>query len=561
MTTDNLILFQSKLSYAEMLISSINTLGKDTTEYLNKISTIKKEVEYSTKSCNNTNEKLANKMINEAIYMQAISEINSIITSLENFLVYFQIESNCDYVSDIVSDNESELKDISNNLISCLKKIKEIDVLTFPNYAKILNSLYEAIYKVIKIEFISNGLTNSKLYDYIVKDKVSKSYISTLIIKEINTLRSKDLDLKKLELIINNINSNTFDEDIYFDSSIIKEIIIICEDTKILESIIKRVKDLQECYNKNTEEMKKIDRAISNSDETIKDIEKKLEISQKNKFKDITRAVISYALSISIFALTFIGPFFVKHKKVKTTTTTTNTLSMEETINEEYLKEKENTIYLQMYDPWVKKDSAEYTRDIYKFILPYEEYFDKEIEEIIKYSNIYSLIEDINVTSKRTESASEINTNDMYIDPYYELVKTYQNLNDYTYAQSLKDNLILILIGQVICYIDFIYLTKEYKKNKENADYKLPILSDVRNITLWLKKQKDKKWNAKEIKEYKEIITRLLKEQEDMKIEIEEILKENNNIEFTTRKIIGNREIQALYQKSQNSNTEQSKVL
>lgn len=543
---DRAILFQSRVNYAKMLINNVSTLGTDTSKYSRDVDNLLFDVRSKVKSLKGT-EKLAAKMTVEATYLEANTKIDEIILSLDRHIIGYQIKNNCDYVNKMQDISSAELRSVVDSLISSLKNLKKSDPNFMVEYSSLVAELYEAIYKVIKLEYMANGLASSRLFDYVLKDKSSRSYIWTLIIKEVNALRSTSADLSKLDLLINKAKEEAFDDDVCFSADIIKEIIKVSHG-KELETIFKKTTlDLRKRYTDNFNQSVESCKQIEKCEEEVAAAKNDLKSARKRKLKDISTAIVSSVLSVSFLGILLVGPFFIKHKKVKTTTTITNTLSNAIDINNEYLaKNIEATTYLEMFDPWVKTDNGRYLRYVYRLGLPYDEYCDKDIAEIIAYDNLETLLDGVSTADKKTEYAEELSEEDFYAEPWFRFVKKEQDLDDYIYERTVKNNAIYILFGMLFCVEHLKYIAKCYEDLKWDVDNCLPLLAGVRNTVLWLNKQKDAVWDEEILKEYEERITLLLRRQEELRNQVGTLEDENDEIEEILSKMMADPTIAAV---------------
>lgn len=529
---DSAILFQSKVSYARLLINNVNTLGVDTTKDLEEIEKISNNIQSKVKASSGV-EMLAGKMTAEGAYLEAITNIDKIIVSLERHIVGFQIRNNCEYVSKIQNISSSELKDVVDNLISSLKSLKKSDPSFVVDYSVLVLDLYEAIYRVMKLEYMVSGFVSSILFDYVSKDMASRSFISTLIVKDVNSLRNEAADLTKIDGLISRARENAFDDVYYFNEDVIKEIIKIKHKEELVVILKNTVGKLRERYDENFSKTIDCYKKIESNDKKIDSVKKALKETHKRKIKDISSSVVSSVLSVSVLGMLLVGPYFIKNKKVKTTITITNSLSDEIDVSDEYLTEDKegNTIYLEMYDPWVKDENGNYVRDVYKYELPYEEYVNRDIMDVIDYDNLNVLVNDVGAVSEEKEVIDELDLDAFYSDPWFRFVKREQNVDDIKYERTVKDNLTFILFGNFLCIQHLIDLVKEYEKNKSDNNYRLHLLSGIRNSVLWLKKQRNTVWSDETFKEYEKRISVLLKDQDDLRRTFEMFKAENDEIE------------------------------
>lgn len=531
---NNVILFHSKVEYAEALINNIKSLGNSMNDFSINISKVLQGVEENVRIMKEKvgNEKLAKKMFMDGIYIEAIGKIDEIIASLENSLLYLQIISNCNSINSLDDLDEVELNNIVNSLIEELKKVKMEDFSCFLDYDKTIRLLYETIYKIIKLEYINSCLTSSRLYDYVSSDKAGRIFISTLIMEDIRLARESGKNTVKLEQIISSINVNLFDEELYFNKELIKEITCIYERERIINISQKRVLSLSKSYQKNLLVLEKSKKEHNNIEVAITSVNGTLKKKKKQKIKDIIKAIISYIISISFLGILLVGPFLIKTKKVKTIKTVTNSTTLDlKKQEEEYLSEDDNYIYLEMFDPW-KKDTSGYSRDTYKFSLPYEEYKDKDLEEILSYENLIPLVMDLENAEKNTEFSLQLDYADLYIDTFYELIKIEQVPEDFIYTRSIQDQLPIILFAFIIGCGAFLGVLLEYEDYLNGVDVKFSFFSSIIYNKLWLKNQKKHVWGKKEILKHERLIKELINNKEKLERSMAYLLSTNKEIEM-----------------------------
>lgn len=540
MMPNNVILFRSKVEYAEALINNIKSLGNSISDFSINISEVLQGVEENVRIMKEKvgNEKLAKKMFMDGIYIEAIGKIDEIIASLENSLLYLQIISNCNSINSLEDLDEVELNNIVNSLIEELKKVKMEDFSCFLDYDKTIRLLYETIYKIIKLEYINSCLTSSRLYDYVSSDEADRIFISTLIMEDIRLARESGNNTVKLEQIISKINTKPFDCEGYFNETLIKEITCIYERERIINISKKRVLSLSKSYQENLLVLEKSKKEHDNIEVAIVSVNGMLKKKKKQKIKDIIKAIISYIISISFLGILLVGPFLIKTKKVKTIKTVTNSTTLDlKKQEEDYLSEDDNYIYLEMFDPWKEEDFG-YSRDTYKFSLPYEEYKDKDLEEILSYKHLIPLVMDLENAEKNTEFSLQLDYADLYIDTFYELIKIEQVPEDFIYTRSIQDQLPIILFAFVIGCGAFRGALSEYEDYLNEVDVKFSFFSSIIYNKLWLKNQRKHVWGKEEILKHKRLIKKLINNKEKLERSMAYLLSTNKEIEMKYNELL-----------------------
>ena len=467
MISDNAIVFQAKIDYVRMLIDNISFLGKDTEEFSLAVDELLKQVDDKIKEIISkgeiqviNGEKVARKMLIDGVYLEAINKIDKIISSLDNYLVYFQTMSNCAYVDKLENIDKLELEQIIDSLITCLKKIRGSETVYFPDEEKAVRMLYETVYKVIKLEYRINNGKKSRLYDYVYDYKTDKIFISKLILEEINSIKKDGRDVSKLEHIVNKINRSSFSEDVYFNEELIKEIVNIYDSDKIKENILA----LSKIYNENIKSLEYSRELLDENNDCIDEVKN----NRRTITKDISKAIISYILSLAIVGSLAVAPF-TKGKKVKTITTKTNIETMaSDEVEEKYLEYDENTnsVYIEVLEPYERIDNLEsYGRNTYRYEMDYNLYGDKEIDEILElidFDKILSYLEEVEPVYETKNGT--LDYYDLYEDTIYELVKIKQIPDDYIYEmnEDVVANTLVLSLGLLAFDIAFTICGKRF---------------------------------------------------------------------------------------------------
>lgn len=519
MISDNAIVFQAKIDYVRMLIDNISFLGKDTEEFSLAVDELLKQVDDKIKEIISkgeiqviNGEKVARKMLIDGVYLEAINKIDKIISSLDNYLVYFQTMSNCAYVDKLENIDKLELEQIIDSLITCLKKIRGSETVYFPDEEKAVKMLYETVYKVIKLEYRINNGKKSRLYDYVYDYNTDKIFISKLILEEINSIKKDGRDVSKLEHIVNKINRSSFSEDVYFNEELIKEIVNIYDNDKIKENILA----LSKIYNENIKSLEYNRELLDENNDCIDEVKN----NRRTITKDISKAIISYILSLAILGSLAVAPFI---KKVKTIRTKTNIETMaSDEVKEEYLKydEDTNSVYIEVLEPYERIGNLEsYGRNTYRYEIDYNLYGDKEIAEILELidlDKILSYLEEVEPVYETKNGT--LDYYDLYEDTIYELVKIKQIPDDYIYKIDLYLACISLLIFAVLFSIDFAFTGMPF-----DDIYRQRFL--ILGTTSWLI-DKRRNWTTED----KDKLKKLLRDKKELEKKIRYLLDTNEEI-------------------------------
>lgn len=521
MISDNAIVFQAKIDYVRILIDNINFLGKDTEEFSLVVDELLKQVDDRIKEIISrgevqviNGEKVARKMLIDGVYLEAINKIDKIISSLDNYLVYFQTMSNCTYVDKLENIDKLELEQIIDSLITCLKKIRGSETVYFKDEEKAVRMLYDTVYKVIKLEYRINNDKKSRLYDYVYDYKTDKIFISKLILEEIKKIKEDGIDASRLEHIVNKINRSSFSEDVYFNEELIKEIVNIYDNNKIKESIL----TLSKRYNDNIKSIEYSRELLDENNDCIDEVKN----NRRTITKDISKAIISYILSLAILGSLAVAPF-TKGKKVKTIRTKTNIETMaSDEVEEKYLEYDENTnsVYIEVLEPYERIGNLEsYGRNTYRYEIDYNLYGDKEIAEILELIDLDKILSYLEEVEPIYETKNgTLDYYDLYEETIYELVKIKQIPDDYIYKLDLYLACISLLIFAVLFSIDIAFTGIPF-----DDIYRQRFL--ILGTTSWLI-DKRRNWTTED----KDKLKKLLRDKKELEKKIRYLLDTNEEI-------------------------------
>lgn len=503
MVTDTALEYNGKSLKLNKMINDLETLGFNLSNLKIQIDDINNKVLNEANSKENSHEF---EVI--SIYTNGINELTKIEAIIDsNYSVYFKIYSYALYILelDITKDNIDE---VVNSLKKLIDKFHNTSNIVYDKEKLIVETVYEAIYKVIKSEIIING--HSKIYDYTKMVDVDSYYLHNLVKNELDGINlDKYSDIKRL---IYKINSVGFDSN-YFEIELIKEIIF--KDKKEELSLIaqKSIKNLANQINVIDSICLIKEEEIISSKNREQEIKKRISEARK----DIAKKIVALSLASSIPIGSFFGfkKFFTSISEPFCDVTTKtynsyydNTQIDKGTINLNKVPSDQNQrVVVKRYLPYVMSDNP--YREIETYNLPYKENYDLE-DYIADISNGDVL------PNKEIEEMNDNST--MYTTDYFEVIYRYvdfesKHISDLDVALT---NIVFFIITIFVTIFetlfistfennkgffetkieDIIYDLKVIKSQKQSKKEQLKLLFN--NVKLLLDKIKE----SKELREF-----------------------------------------------------------
>lgn len=410
MVTDTALEYNGKILKLNKMISDLETLGFELSNLKIQIDDINNKVLNEANSKENSHEF---EVI--SIYTNGINELTKIEAIIDsNYSVYFKIYNYALYILelDITKDNIDE---VVNSLKKLIDKFHNTSNIVYDKEKLIVETVYEAIYKVIKSEIIING--HSKIYDYTKMVDVDSYYLHNLVKKELDGINlDKYSDIKRL---IYKINSVGFDSN-YFDIELIKEIIF--KDKKEELELIAQNNIMHLANQINDIDMKcfKTEEEITSYSSKGKVIKTRINVIKK----DIAKKIVALSLASSIPIGSFLG-----FKKLFTsiidpfcdvTTKTYNSYYDNTEIDKgainlnEVPSDQNQRVVVKRYFPYVMSDNP--YREIETYNLPYKE--DYEFEDYISDISNGDVL-----PNKEIEEMNDNST--VYTTDYFEVIYRY----------------------------------------------------------------------------------------------------------------------------------------
>lgn len=440
------------------------------------------------------------------IYTKGIKELDILKNNMKdkyspyvkiyNFVLYFQsLEITKDNIDKVVN----ELKDIID-LMHCSSNI------IFYRDDKVIDAVYEDVYKVIKSEIMINNI--SSLYYYTKKWEIDTFYLNKLVKKEIDEINLDNYpNINSLVYKINSdFNSN------YFDIDLIKEIMY---------------KDLprEELELREKEKIKDLTTKIRESQSLCCNIEDKIAVYYAKNCctndkiavykKQIAKKIIALSLATSIPFGVFFGLkklFHIPRKYYDVTTNTynsyfdnTNTITESVSLDSPTNNDNQNVL-VKRYYPYVMSENP--YREIEIYNLPYIE--DYELKDYIPYISDKSVLPDKEIERKEKNST-------MYDTDYFEIIYKYIDLeSEHLYIREVCfDYSIVTFLSLVITILESVIISgninfiKIYKDKFEN------IFDDMKKIDNFKIENKD---HIRDIIQNVKLLLDEIKKNEDLKV-------------------------------------------
>lgn len=432
MERDLAIVYQSELYKTKKIISKLNNIGLNTTNYENAVYDIEE-------TCRNNNKEDLRKGLDspfvvdylEANYSKAINSLKVMQKELSKYEIYIKVNSFTTLLKSIIKNNKitsKQLDEITPKLISILNELKKSNTLDYSTEKDIVESIYKITYYLLKEE-IKHGRKN--LYNALITDEIHTIYLDKEISSELEQLErndSKNTNIfnRKNILDLNGINSH------YLDYELLS---LLVEPSKQKEDI-EDVKDLIPLYQDINTKLHNYRRRLKNISNNIENEKEKIKNQQKstNYIKSIFSIILSTTITTALFGGAYLGAEVLakKNSKAKSTTITTyDTRDNSETTTKPfYSTDYTNSIRVTKYEPY-RKALAGY----YRYVTDYD------LGNIANLSNQEIMNLDLDglgiAKNSHKEFKETISYIDTYDDIYYTISKISVDENNFTYDQNV----------------------------------------------------------------------------------------------------------------------------
>ncbi len=429
MERDLAIVYQSELYKTKKIISKLNNIGLNTTNYENAVYDIEE-------ACRNNNKEDLRKGLDspfmvdylEANYSKAINSLKVMQKELSKYEIYIKANSFTTLLKSIIKNNKitsKQLDEITPKLISILNELKKSNTLDYSTEKDIVESIYKITYYLLKEE-IKHGRKN--LYNALITDEIHTIYLDKEISNELEQLDKKDsknndIFNRKNILDLNGINSH------YLDYELLS---LLVEPSKQKEDI-EDVKDLIPLYQDINTKLHNYRRRLKNISNNIENEKIKKQQKNTNYIKSIFSIILGTTITTALFEGAYLGAEALakKDSKAKSTTITTyDTRDNSETTTKPfYSTDYEDSIRVIKYEPY-RKALAGY----YRYVTDYD------LGNITNLSNQEIMALDLDgleiEKSTHKEFKETISYLDTYNDIYYTISKIAVDENDFTYSKD-----------------------------------------------------------------------------------------------------------------------------
>lgn len=432
MERDLAIVYQSELYKTKKIISKLNNIGLNTTNYENAVYDIEE-------ACRNSNKEDLGKGLDspfvvdylEANYSKAINSLKVMQKELSKYEIYIKVNSFTTLLKSIIKNNKitsKQLDEITPKLISILNELKKSNTLDYSTEKDIVESIYKITYYLLKEE-IKCGRKN--LYNALITDEIHTIYLDKEISSELEQLErndSKNTNIfnRKNILDLNGINSHYLDYELL---SLLVEPFKQKEDIEDVKDLIPLYQDINTKLHNYRRRLKNISNNIENEKEKIKKQQK-----STNYIKSIFRIILSTTITTALFGGAYLGAEVLakKNSKAKSTTITTyDTRDNSETTTKPfYSTDYTDSIRVTKYEPY-RKALAGY----YRYVTDYD------LGNIANLSNQEIMNLDLDglgiAKNSHKEFKETISYIDTYDDIYYTISKISVDENNFTYDQNV----------------------------------------------------------------------------------------------------------------------------
>ena len=505
MERDLAIVYQSELYKTKKIISKLNDLGLDTTNYENAIYDIEE-------TCRNSNKEDLKRGLDspfmvdylEANYSKAINNIKILQSELSKYETYIKVNSFTTLLKNIIKNNKitsKQLDEITPQLINILNDLKKSNTLDYATEKNIVEGIYKITYYLLKEEI---KLGKTTLYDFLLKDEIHTTYLDKEISLELkqldkNDAKNNDILNRKNLLDLNGVNSHYLDY----------ELLVLLVKVNNKEENIYELFKLTFLYQKIDNELDIYRRGIENMYHQIQYNEK--EVHYYRKPSRYLKNVGSMAISASIITSLFGGVYLLAradNSSLRKTTVTTydSRDGFEKSTEPFYASEGEYTegVNVIEYEPYIKKGDG-----FYRHVTTYNlgNINGLSNEEILKID-----FESLNIKSDSVrESTESLSYEDVYDNIYYIISKVEVDNNDrIAEKKDLTPFIITLEIFVAAFYlfvISSVHMTMDYTIGLIRGIIK--IKEDIKNIRK-ISKEKEKyiQEENKIINEVKELLNK-----------------------------------------------------
>lgn len=466
MVNDNAIVYNAKVLKAEIKIKNISSLGIDVSQFNEQLKVLKNKLDKNIDESKLNELETAKKMNLEMVYISAINEVEKFIISLSHYEKYFITMSKCSCISDIIDEGKidsNKLDSMVEDMIDCLKMIRESETIEYDEEEKAVEELYATVYSLIKFEIKING--SSKLLNYCKDNEIDCIFLSKLILLEIDKIDISKIDISSIKRRMNEINSSQNSDSMYLDEDLLKIMYSCKNEEEILRELKTKANELSERYKEYLKKIKKEQEkyeVLKQNNYSIQFIDFIKQDKKKLK-KDILKSVTSLTIFSAALVTLITGTWkFSKDlctdKTYLTETTSYSSITDDLTQKpDEYipLKSEERSIILTKYYPWKKDLLDDYERKVISYDLS-----DIDLANLKDYTKLD--LEKLGRTGEKTsENKEELNLDDLYDKEFTIVTKFEQHEDKVNVILDISDPIFMTSLLSLVISLIFEALSPE----------------------------------------------------------------------------------------------------
>jgi len=435
MLEDLSITYNAKLLEVKDNMKQLEKLNFDVSKYAKEIEKIEEETKRGIEtSYQSFDKEICTTFLHDSnalVYSAAITKIDKINRLvMEEYNSYYKITVKYKNLrKQLKNKNYEDISSLVAEAKTLLKDIRTSSTVDYEMERRLVESIYEAIYKVLKLEIVLNN--SSSILEQVTIDETDTAYLIRLIKADIQKLNKEDG--QEIRDKVSKLEEQGLDDSFLLNRDLILLLTLLNDEElscKVKSHFIESLENHQEISDVYTKV--KVD-----NEELLGHIEDLKKENRKN-FLTRLRKKVFLALNIGMIGVGIVGSFnalkdVTKTKEYKTITTTYDSSTDEEKTDFVYESSRDNEINLVEYSPW---DTPGYFRDKYE-----RNVYEYNLSEVdANFSSLEGyLTSDIKGDVTYTSSIEKVEEtpNDLgYTENKYVLTEIKQDKKDFHLVQS-----------------------------------------------------------------------------------------------------------------------------
>lgn len=529
---NNIILgYQTTVEKIESILRNAKEMGVDTLDYEGALARINIEVNESLSSfgvIGYSEKENVNK-----IYLVGTDKANNLLIDLEKYKEYYQAINKCHYVQgtqDNLDFSSDELNTAVDDLIVLLNVISKYDGVS-SNDSAMINTLYEVVYDLIKLEFSYNG--TSKLLDYCKNNDTNSILLNKLIIEDVENLQRNEYNVTEIDSKMLRLKQNG--QTTFLDNDVVYLLSIIKSRDKYIEHISQKLTDIT---NKLEVNAKKIGSLLFEREKSEKN---KNRIIADDKFCNSRKrkAIINHSIPVVISLGIIVGmqiatPKLFFGSEYKTEVETYDAQTGQTITSEEYKKRildsnmdpLTDLTTISVTSPWKLRKYKDDNKTFFEREIATTGIVGVEYDDLSQYLDLdLSTIKDKTNYSVVVERKDSLTGEDKYEQSIYMVIQEHQFKSDSKPAKmDLSDVLFCAFVGilfsiMVIMFLEIFFAVTNHELFESISE----LFYELRGIS---RSKSDVSNYVKKIKQATKDINNLLTENVEIK-KVYENLKQN----------------------------------